>query len=309
MLNIKTRGETVPIKYKRKNSNATILKITSLTCVTGLVILAILSSFNRRESTHNESLHEGAQKIRTIVIDPGHGGRDAGAVGKLSNEKDIVLQVSLKLGKRIEQDMPGVKVIYTRTTDIYPKLYERPALANKHHADLFISIHCNAAGHTVKRVKNRQGRYVNQRVPNTTARGTETLVCGFSRTGDQDVAIRENASILLEDNYEENYGGFDPNDPSTYIVFQLMKRQYRDQSIKLASYMQNEFTRSDRINRGVKEQSLAVLATAGMPSVLTEIGFISNPEEEKFMMSAEGQRQIVNNLYEAINTYRKNVER
>lgn len=247
--------------------------------------------------------------MKTVVIDPGHGGHDAGAVGKLSKEKDIVLQVSLQLGKKIEQEMPGVKVVYTRTTDVYPKLYERPALANRHNADIFISIHCNAGGTTTRRVKNRQGRYVTQRIVNTTARGTETFVLGFNSSHNQDAAIRENASILLEENYEENYGGFDPNDPSTYIIFQLMKRQYRDQSIKLASYMQNEFTRSNRIDRGVKEMPLAVLRTAGMPAVLTEIGFISNSEEERFMMSADGQRQIVSNLFEAVNTYRKNMER
>jgi N-acetylmuramoyl-L-alanine amidase len=188
-------------------------------------------------------------------------------------------------------------------------LYERPALANKHHADLFISIHCNSGGASSRRVKNSRGKYVTQRVLNTSAKGTETLVLGFSRTGDQDVAIRENAFILMEENYKENYGGFDPKDPSTYIVFSLMKRRYREQSIKLASYMQDQFAGSNRTDRGVKEQSLAVLATAGMPAVLTEIGFISNPDEERFMMSSAGQESIVNDLFNAINTYRKSVEK
>lgn len=250
-----------------------------------------------------------AKKIKIIVLDPGHGGHDSGAVGKQSKEKDIALQVALKLGKRIEKELPGVKVLYTRTTDVYPKLYERPALANKNHADLFISIHCNSAGTSKRRVKNSKGRYYTQTVLNTSAKGTETLVLGFSRTGDQDVAIRENASILLEENYEENYGGFDPKDPSSYIIFSLMKRKYREQSIRLASYMQDQFGGSSRVDRGVKEQSLAVLATAGMPAVLTEIGFISNPTEERFMMSAQGQASIVSNLFNAINTYRKSVEK
>ncbi len=230
------------------------------------------------------------QGLKVIVLDAGHGGKDPGAVGARSREKDVALQVVLSLGKKIQRDMPGVKVIYTRTGDTYPKLYERPALANSNHADLFISVHLNSAG--------RSGR---------SARGTETFVLGFNNMVNQDVAIRENASILLEDNYEENYGGFDPNDPSTYIVFQLMKRQYRDKSIKLASYMQAEYTRSGRINRGVKELPLAVLKTAGMPAVLTEIGFISNSEEEQYMMSGKGQEEIVENLYNAINTYRKNL--
>ncbi len=276
-------------------------------CLLTCVSVVLLASFKPADPQNDE---QGSQrKLRTIVIDAGHGGHDSGAVGRQSKEKDIALQVSLKLGKKIQREFPGIKVVYTRTTDVYPKLYERPALANKHHADLFISIHCNSGGVTTRRVKARNGRYVTRRTLNTSAKGTETLVLGFSRTGDQDVAIRENASILMEDNYKENYGGFDPKDPSTYIIFSLMKRRFREQSIRLASYMQDQFKASGRTDRGVKEQSLAVLATAGMPAVLTEIGFISNPDEERYMMSAAGQEAIVNNLFDAINTYRKSVEK
>ncbi|WP_156307142.1 N-acetylmuramoyl-L-alanine amidase family protein [Sphingobacterium endophyticum] len=274
----------------------------TLTCISVL----LLASFRPVEYQDNQG---SPRKLKTIVLDPGHGGHDSGAVGRQSKEKDIALQVALKLGKKIEREFPGIKVIYTRTTDVYPKLYERPALANKHHADLFISIHCNSGGASSRRVKNSRGKYVTQRVLNTSAKGTETLVLGFSRTGDQDVAIRENASILMEDNYKENYGGFDPKDPSTYIVFSLMKRKFREQSIRLASYMQDQFQNSSRTDRGVKEQSLAVLATAGMPAVLTEIGFISNPDEERFMMSSAGQESIVTDLFNAINTYRKSIEK
>jgi len=276
----------------------------SITCIS-IVLLASFKPLDPQKDDQGGS----PRKIKTIVLDPGHGGHDSGAVGRQSKEKDIALQVALKLGKKIQNEFPGIKVIYTRTTDVYPKLYERPALANKHHADLFISIHCNSAGTTSRRVKNSRGRYVTQHVLNTSAKGTETLVLGFSRTGDQDVAIRENASILMEENYKENYGGFDPKDPSTYIVFSLMKRKFREQSIRLAAYMQDQFSGSKRTDRGVKEQSLAVLATAGMPAVLTEIGFISNPDEERFMMSAAGQESIVNDLFNAINTYRKSVEK
>lgn len=231
-----------------------------------------------------------AQKIKLVVLDAGHGGKDPGAMGRNSREKDIALQVALKLGKRIEAEMPGVRVLYTRNNDRFIDLYERPAVANRNHADLFVSIHCNSAS-------------------SRAASGTETFVLGYNSTANQDVAIRENASILMEENYKENYGGYDPKDPSSIIVFQLMKKQYRNQSIKLASYMQAEFTRSKRINRGVKELPLAVLKTAGMPAVLTEIGFISNSTEESYMMSAQGQKEIVDDLYNAINTFRKNVER
>ena len=273
-----------------------------VTCVS----VVLLASFKPIDPLHDQVAQ---RKLQTIVLDPGHGGHDSGAVGRQSKEKDIALQVALKLGKKIQKEFPGIKVIYTRTTDVYPKLYERPALANKYHADLFISIHCNSAGTTSRRVKNSRGRYVTRKILNTSAKGTETLVLGFSRTGDQDVAIRENASILMEENYKENYGGFDPKDPSTYIVFSLMKRKFRESSIRFASYIQDQFKGSGRTDRGVKEQSLAVLATAGMPAVLTEIGFISNPDEERFMMSSVGQESIVNDLFDAINTYRKSVEK
>lgn len=246
---------------------------------------------------------EQADGFKLVVIDPGHGGDKPGARGRLSEEKDIALQVSKKLKDAIETSMPGVKVLLTRSTDIDVPFYERTALANKNHANLFISIHCNSAD-SEKKVRNKNGRYTTQLVRRPHVKGTETFVCGYNRLGQQDVAVRENADILLE----ENYNGFDPSDPSTYILFSLMKKQYRNQSIKLASYMQEEYVKSDRLNRGVQELSLAVLATAGMPAVLTEIGFISSPEEEQFMLSQEGQAQIVGNLLQSIQRFRSSME-
>jgi len=279
------------------------------TSALAISIFLVTSSFNAKPIPNpNTASATNFSKVKVICLDAGHGGHDFGAVGRKANEKDLNLEVVLKLGKKIEEELPGTKVIYTRTTDVYPKLYERPALANKHKADLFISVHCNSADRDV-RVKNRRGRYVNSVKRNPQVRGTETLICGINRMNEQDVAIRENASILLEENYQDNYNGFDPKDPSSYIVFKLMKRQYRDQSIRLATYMQNQYVASSRGNRGVKEQGLAVLATAAMPSVLTEIGFISSPEEEEYMMSTEGQKEIVNNLFQAIKTYKTNVEK
>lgn len=235
-------------------------------------------------------------RVKTIVIDAGHGGHDGSTRGKFSKEKDIALEIALKLGKAIEAGMKDVKVIYTRKTDVFVNLYERIAVANNNKADLFISIHCNSMPITKK------GQ-------NTRASGTETFVSGFHRLGQQDVAIRENASLLLEENYQENYNGFDPNDPESYIIFNLMKNEYRDQSVRLASFVQEEFSKSGRVDRGVKEQSLAVLATAGMPAVLTEIGFISNPEEEKYMNSSFGQNEIVNNLVNAVKKYKVHIEK
>ncbi|HUH18867.1 N-acetylmuramoyl-L-alanine amidase [Albibacterium sp.] len=232
-------------------------------------------------------------RIKTIVIDAGHGGEDGATRGALAREKDVALQVALKLGKKIESEMKDVKVIYTRKTDVFVKLYERIAIANENNADLFISIHCNS-------MPRRAG---NERVS-----GTETFVSGFHRLGEQDVAMRENASMLLEENYEENYD-FDPSDPESYIIFSLMKNQYRDQSIRLATLVQEQFATSGRNNRGVKEQGLAVLARAGMPAILTEIGFISNPAEERYMTSAAGQAEIVENLTNAIKAYKNQIER
>jgi N-acetylmuramoyl-L-alanine amidase len=275
--------------------------VATLAIILGL--FPIISSFKSHssESPHLSELSKAKGKV--IVLDAGHGGKDPGAVGKLSREKDIALAISLKLGEKLEAELPGTKVIYTRKTDIYPNLYERPALANKYHADIFVSIHLNAAGTTTRRVKNKQGRWVTQKVSNNSARGTETFVLGYNNMQNQDVAIRENASILLEENHEENYGGFDPKDPSSYIVFKVLKRKYRDQSIRLAKLMQEEYVKAGRSNRGIKEGPFAVLKTAGMPAVLTEVGFISNSEEEKFLMSSKGQEEIVNSLFNAIKKF------
>ncbi len=257
-------------------------------------------------------------RIRTIVLDAGHGGQDPGTKGSFSNEKDVALQVALKLGKAIQENLPDVRVLYTRSTDTFIELYKRTEFANKNKADLFISIHCNSVKPITKRVvsgyrTNSKGKryavYRTVTTPNTVPKGTETFVSGFGRLGEQDVAMRENASILLEDNYHENYEGFDPNDPESLIIFSLIKNQYRDQSIKFAVALQDQYTASGRTDRGVKELSLAVLARAGMPAVLTELGFLSNPEEERYLNSEEGQRTLVDNLLQAIKTYKKQVEK
>lgn len=277
-----------------------------------LLIVSILTlTISTSAYTPNPPIQDSNRvnpKVRTIVLDAGHGGRDDGAVGRVGKEKNVVLDVALKLGKRIEKEMPDVKVIYTRKTDVFIPLYERPAIANKHNADLFISIHANSAD-SDQRVKGRNGRYTTTTVRKPSVKGTETFVLGYSRLANQDVAIRENASILMEENYKDNYGGFDPKDPSSMIVFQILKSQFRRESIRLASYMQDEYVRTSRNNRGVQELALAVLKTAGMPAVLTEIGFISSPEEEEYMLSDAGQEEIVSNLFNAIKTYKTSADR
>ena len=284
-----------------KNWKKTLTK--KLNLIIGICIAILITSFTHSsyEAIASKDLPKPKEKI--IVLDAGHGGKDPGAVGKLSREKDITLDIVLKLGKKLETELPGTKVIYTRKTDVFLKLYERPALANKHHADLFVSLHLNAAGETTRRVKNKKGKWITQKVSNNSARGTETFVLGYNSMENQDVAIRENASILLEDNHQDNYDGFDPKDPSSYIIFKVLKRKYRDQSIRLAKLMQDEYSRIGRVNRGIKESPFAVLKTAGMPAVLTEVGFISNSEEEKYLMSTKGQEAIVNSLFNAIKKF------
>ena len=274
-----------------------------------LLPVLLLTTFTVFNSTSAEIPY----RIRTIVIDAGHGGHDGATRGVFSREKDIALQVALKLGKAVEANLKDVKVVYTRSTDVFVPLYERIGIANNMKADLFISIHCNSM--PIKRVivsygKDSRGRkvprYANRQ--STSTRGTETFVSGFGRLDEQDVVIRENESILLEKDYKNNYEGYDPKDPESIIMLSLMKNAFREQSIKLASYMQDEYVLSGRTDRGVKEQSLAVLAKAGMPAVLTEIGFVSNPEEEEYMNSEVGQNEIVNNLLKAIQTYKKQAE-
>ncbi|MBC7744021.1 MAG: N-acetylmuramoyl-L-alanine amidase [Flavobacterium sp.] len=252
-------------------------------------------------------------RIKTIVIDAGHGGHDGSTRGEFSKEKDVALKVALELGRTIEEKLKDVKVVYTRTSDVFIPLYERIGIANRAKADLFISIHCNSM--PIRRVitgykKDSKGRKVPtyRSIQSTSTRGTETFVSGFGRVDEQDVAVRENASILFEKDYKENYDGYDPKDPESIIMLSLMKNAFREQSIKLATFMQDSYTQTGRVDRGVKEQSLAVLARAGMPAVLTEIGFISNPTEEEYMNSDSGQNEIVNCLLKAIQSYKRQVE-
>jgi len=257
-------------------------------------------------------------KIKTIVLDAGHGGKDGSTRGAYSTEKDVALKTALRLGAAIEANMKDVKVIYTRSTDVFVPLYERIAIANNAKADLFISIHCNDMPviRSTSITGYRKGRK-GKRIPitetsyrkSTSTRGVETFVSGMGRINEQDEVIkRENAAIFLEDNYKENYEGFDPNNAENYIILSLMKNTFRTQSLKLAKLVQDEYVNVGRVNRGVQEKSLAVLARAGMPAILTEIGFISNPDEEDYMNSEAGQLEITNCLLKAIQSYQHKIE-
>jgi N-acetylmuramoyl-L-alanine amidase len=233
-----------------------------------------------------------AKGIRIVVIDAGHGGRDSGAVGRRSKEKDIALSIALKVGKYIEENIPDVEVIYTRKEDVYVELWKRAEIANQAEADLFVSIHVNA--HT-----------------RSSAYGTLTLVLGQHRADENfDVAVRENSVILLEEDYETRYEGFDPTSTESYIMFSLMQKTYFKQSIEFGDFVQDQFReRAQRKDLGVREQGIYVLAQTSMPGVLVETGFISNPQEEKYLMTQYGQDIIASAIYRGFRDYKEEIDR
>jgi N-acetylmuramoyl-L-alanine amidase len=235
-----------------------------------------------------------ALRIKTVVIDPGHGGKDPGAITKNGKykEKDITLSVALKLGNMIKSKYPDIKVIYTRSTDKYVELSQRAAIANRNRADLFISIHVNSA-------------------KATQARGTETFVMGAHKSEDNfEVCKTENSVIVIEDDYQTKYAGFDPNSPESYIIFSLLQNMHQEQSIKYAAHVQGQFAKGPiTVNRGVKQGGLLVLWKTTMPAVLTELGFISNPKDCSVLVSRSGQEQFAGKLFNAFEAYMKEVEK
>jgi N-acetylmuramoyl-L-alanine amidase len=232
--------------------------------------------------------------IKTIVIDPGHGGKDSGTLGTKRfkiYEKHVALAVSLKLGNYIAEEFPDVKIIYTRDTDVFLELNERTEIANKSNADLFISIHCD--GFT-----------------NPKPSGASVFVMGMSKLkANMDVAMRENSAIYLEDNYQQKYDGFDPKSAESYIVFSLMQNTYLNQSLQIAEEVENQFsTRANRKSRGVKQAPFYVISRTNMPSILVECGFLTNPKEEEFLHSDLGQDYIASAIFRAFRSYKQNIE-
>ena len=230
-------------------------------------------------------------KVDVVVIDAGHGGKDPGAMGKQSREKDIVLAIALKVGQYIKENIPDVKVIYTRDRDEFVELHERANIANKNNADLFISIHANWW-------------------TNTRSTGTETYTMGASDdTRNLQVAMKENSVITMEEDYTTNYEGFDPNSAESYIIFNLMQKTFQQQSVDFAGLVQDQFReRAKRSDRGVKQERFLVLWRTTMPSVLIETGFISNPTEEAFLRSGQGQEYLASAIYRAFKSYKANIE-
>ena len=230
-------------------------------------------------------------RIKKVVIDPGHGGRDPGALGRKSKEKDITLAVALKLGEYINANLPDVEVIYTRKEDVFVGLEARSTIANESGADLFISIHCNAN-------------------PSRSPFGAETYVMGLHKSdGNLDVAMRENAVITYEEDYTTKYEGYDPNSAESFIIFSLMQHSFLEQSLNMASLVQDEFReRARRHDRGVKQAGFLVLWKASMPSVLVELGFLSNAKEEEYLMSSDGQAYLASAIFRAFRDYKLRVE-
>lgn len=229
-----------------------------------------------------------AQDARfTVVIDAGHGGHDPGAMGAISREKDINLNISLDLGAIIEQKYKDVKVVYTRKTDKYLTLQERADIVNNNHADLFICVHTNSA-------------------QSSAAYGAESFTLGLAKTkANLDVAMRENSVITLEENYKTKYQGFDPNSVDSYIMFEFMQDKYIDRSVDFASTIQKQFRNyCNRSDRGVRQAGFWVLHRSACPSVLVEVGFISNPAEERYLTSDQGQKEMATAIFNAFVDYK-----
>ncbi|MCB0652877.1 MAG: N-acetylmuramoyl-L-alanine amidase [Saprospiraceae bacterium] len=230
--------------------------------------------------------------IKTVVIDPGHGGHDPGCLGKKSHEKTIALSIAKKLADAIKKDYPQVKVILTRDSDVFIPLHKRAAIANRNNADLFISIHCNS-------------------MPpgNGKTNGTETYVMGLhTAQHNLDVAKRENAAILLEADYEKNYD-YDPNSPEGHILLSMFQNAFLEQSIQFATKVEQQFSVvTNRNSRGVKQAGFVVLKETTMPSVLIETGFLSNTREENYLYTDQGQDQVAEAILKAFSDYKKEIE-
>jgi len=262
----------------KRTSAKNVIIISLLTC------FALLSAF----TPTGEGVREF--KLRRVVIDAGHGGKDSGTLGGRSKEKDVALSIALQVGKYIEQNIPDVEVIYTRKSDVFIELEERANIANRNKADLFVSIHCNAGP--------------------SAAYGTETYVMGsYDLKRNFEIVKRENSVILMEDGYKENYEGFDPKSPESYMMFNLMQKAYFASSLSLAQKIENDFkNKLNRRSRGVKQLPLMVLWRSSMASVLVETGFLSNSAEERYLNSENGQAYIASAIYRSIKAYKQEIE-
>lgn len=259
-----------------------------LTCWSiGLIVL--LSGLAQATTTSREAAF-WKHDIKTVVIDAGHGGHDPGCHGKKAKEKEVTLAVATQVAQLIEDNIKGVKVVLTRDEDNFVELNDRAAIANKHHADVFISIHCNSGSKKVD--------------------GSETYCMGLhTSNGNLEVAKRENSVILLEKNYMEKYEGYNPNSPLQHIFFANLQNAHLARSLQLAGLIEGQFkSRVGRKSRGVKQAGFLVLWKTAMPAVLCEIGYLTNPNEEKFLASDSGQEYIASAIYRAFKEYKAEIE-
>lgn len=232
-----------------------------------------------------------SKKKFTVVIDPGHGGHDPGAMYQNIKEKNVVLNIAIRLGRYINQEMPDANVVYTRKTDVFIPLHERAEKAISSKADLFLSIHANSC-------------------PTPSVTGTETFVLGMHKTEENlDVAKKENSVILIEDDYSTRYQGFDPNSSESYIMFDLVQEGYFDQSVSAAALVQNQFkSKAQRVDRGVKQAGFLVLRETSAPSILIETGYLSNKKEAGYLNSDKGQNELARAICNAVKTYKTSYE-
>lgn len=256
------------------------------------ILLSTLFIFLTAGSLSWRACAQGNGKKFVLVIDAGHGGHDPGAIGKTAKEKNINLNVALKLGKLIQDNCNDVKIIYTRRTDVFIPLDRRAEIANNAKADLFISIHTNSVAGS------------------NTAKGASTWTLGLAKSdANLAVAKRENSVILYESDYKTRYAGFNPNSAESYIIFEFMQDKYMQQSVRLASMIQKQFKNScNRIDRGVHQAGFLVLKASAMPSVLVELGFISTPEEERYLSSESGSSTLAKGIFRAFMNYKRDHE-
>lgn len=231
-------------------------------------------------------------KFRTVIIDPGHGGKDPGAHGSYSKEKNVTLTIAKKLRNALNEQMPSLNTVMTRTTDEFIELHRRDDIASENKGNLFISIHCNSSPEKV-----------------STERGVLLLVYGYHRASEQMEALRENASIFIEKDYKSKYNGYGQSSAINTIVLSNFQQKYRKECIHFADLINHEFKKVDgRRSLGVREQGVLVLQQSAMPAVLVETGYINNPKDEAYLNSAEGQSEIVQSIIRALKKYRESFE-
>ncbi len=278
------------LKTKQKSNITLMLSIKNGAFFTNRLGILLVCAFSL--GFYNAFCQSSTRSLLTkVVIDAGHGGKDPGAKGHNCMEKDITLAVALKLGKLISDNHKDVKVIFTRDTDVFIPLDVRSSIANKNGANLFISIHANS---------NRSSAPF----------GAETYVMGLHKSASNfEVASTENSAIIMEDNYNSKYEGFNPKSAESYIIFSMMQSKFLDQSLYFAQLVQNQLTSlASRTDRGVKQAGFLVLWRTAMPSVLVELGFLSNSKDEQYMLTESGQNELAESIYHSFRVYKANYE-